>query len=298
MLQECSTSLRRPWLWKLRQFHAAFLECAALSIFTFWFSLNLRSVAQQAAAVTSAANLSSFEVATIKPSNPDDSNHRWERLPGRFVIENYSLQQMIRVAFGLTSDLQVVGGPKWVDYRAFDIEAKVDDAEVTRMRAMTDDQRDIEWNHLLQSLLTERFGLKIHVGEQELPVYALVVAKSGAKLTKSPVGEVAHGIPVRSSPRLATTVMTATRASMGEFADHLSRMPESDNRLVVDRTGLDGQYDFELKWTRDYGSGIPENALYPGLFTALQEQLGLELKPDKAPVKVVIVDAATEPGVD
>ncbi|SPE31217.1 conserved hypothetical protein [Candidatus Sulfotelmatomonas gaucii] len=298
MLQECSTSLRLPWLWKLRRFHAAFLECAVPSIFIFWFSLALHANAQQTAPATPAATLSRFEVATIKPSNPDDSNHRWERLPGRFVIENYSLQQMIRVAFGLTSDLQVVGGPKWVDDREFDIEAKADDPELAKMRAMTDDQRDIEWNHLLQSLLTERFGLKVRVGEQELPVYALVVAKSGVKLKHSPVGETAHGIPVRSSPRLATTVMTATTVSMVEFTDHLSRMPESDNRLVVDRTGLEGQYDFELKWTRDYGSGIPENALYPGLFTALQEQLGLELKPDKAPVKVVIVDAATEPGVD
>jgi uncharacterized protein (TIGR03435 family) len=298
MLQECSTGLRRPWLWKLRRSHAAFLECAALSIFILWFSLALHANAQQAAPPTSAANLSSFEVATIKPSNPDDSKHRWERQPGRFVIENYSLQQMIRVAFGLTSDLQVVGGPKWIGDRSFDIEAKADDAEVVKMRAMTDDQRDVEWNHLLQSLLAERFGLKAHVGEQELPVYALVVVKSGARLKHSPIGETAHGIPVRSSPRLATTVMTATTVSMGELADHLSQMPESDNRLVVDRTGLDGQYDFELKWTRDYGSGIPENALYPGLFTALQEQLGLELKRGKASVKVVIVDAATEPGLD
>jgi uncharacterized protein (TIGR03435 family) len=82
---------------------------------------------------------------------------------------------------------------------------------------------------------------------------------------------------------------------MSELADHLSRMSESDNRLVVDRTGLEGTYDFQLKWSRDLENKTSAGTEYPGLFTALREQLGLELKSDKGDAPVVVVEAAKEP---
>jgi len=239
-----------------------------------------------------------FEVASIKPSRPDDNSHRWDRSPGRFFIRNYTLRQMIRIAYALRFDMQVVGGPKWVDSQAFDIEAKVDDIEVAKMNQMTDEQRDTEWNAMLQSLLAERFGLRLRRSERKSPIYALVVAKSGARLTQSPKNETTHGLPVRSVPESAIAEMAATTVSMGEFADHLSRMPENDNRLIVDRTGLEGRYDFQLKWMRNVENGISEGSSYPGLFTALREQLGLELKPDKTLVDVVIVEAASQPEFD
>jgi uncharacterized protein (TIGR03435 family) len=81
---------------------------------------------------------------------------------------------------------------------------------------------------------------------------------------------------------------------MSGFADWFTSLAECD-RVVVDRTGLSGEYDFKLDWTEDSGQGVPSDAPLPGLFTALREQLGLELKPDKAPVEVVIVETASEP---
>jgi uncharacterized protein (TIGR03435 family) len=68
--------------------------------------------------------------------------------------------------------------------------------------------------------------------------------------------------------------------------------------VVLNRTGLTGEYDFKMDWTRDRGNGIPPDAPYPGLFTALEEQLGLKLKSQKGDVSVVVVDAASEPAFD
>jgi uncharacterized protein (TIGR03435 family) len=283
-LQACATPMVR-WI--------------VAGLFGCTFSLPLTARAQRPAVVkTSAESPSSFEVTSIKPSSPNDDHHRWDRLPGRFFIENYTLQQMIRVAYGLRSDGQVVGGPKWISRQAFDIQAKVDDSEAAKMRGMTDEQRDHEWNAMLRSLLADQFGLRMQNEERTLPVYALVVAKSGAKLTKSPVGETAHGIPVQTTPHSGDTVMTATTVAMSELADHLSRTPESDNRLVTDRTGLEGTYDFQLKWSRDMESGTSGGTELPGFLTALREQLGLELRPDKGDAPVVVVEAAKEPEVD
>jgi len=91
--------------------------------------------------------------------------------------------------------------------------------------------------------------------------------------------------------------MTAKAISMRSLADWFVYLPECD-RVVVDRTGLTGEYDFTLNWTEDSGQGVPPDALLPGLFTALREQLGLELKPDIAPIDVVVVDAAKQPDFD
>ena len=91
--------------------------------------------------------------------------------------------------------------------------------------------------------------------------------------------------------------MTAIAISMGGLADWFVYAPECD-RVVVDRTGLTGEYDFKLDWAQDNGQGVPPDAQYPGLFTALREQLGLELKPDKAPVDVIVVKGAQEPELD
>lgn len=145
---------------------------------------------------------------------------------------------------------------------------------------------------MLQSLLADRFGLKVSRGERTIPVYALVIAKSGLKLTPAAANETDHGISGNSAH------MTATATSMDALADDLTTMPESDNRVVVNRTGLTTDYDFKLDWTRDRGNGIPEDAKYPGFFTALREQLGLELKPGTGLVSVVVVEAAVEPALD
>ena len=248
--------------------------------------------AQQASPAVAAADPPGFEVATIKPSRPGSGNHNWDSSTDWVTIENYSLRDLIASAYGLKSNAQVLGGLQWLDKMHFDITAKVDDAEVAKLRSLTPLDQSKEWNLMLQSLLADRFGLKVSRGERTIPVYALVIAKSGLKLTPAAANETDHSISGNSAH------MTATATSMDTLADDLTTMPESDNRVVVNRTGLTIDYDFKLDWTRDRGNGIPEDAKYPGFFTALREQLGLELKPSTGLVSVVVVEAAVEPALD
>ncbi|MCL2453484.1 MAG: TIGR03435 family protein, partial [Alphaproteobacteria bacterium] len=124
------------------------------------------------------ASLPSFEVAAIKPSKPDARNHDWDSNEDRVRIEHYSLRDLIAYAYGLKSNSQVLGGPDWIDKRSFDITAKVDQAEVVKIRAMSRQEKGREWHMMMQSLLTNRFGLKVHPGQKSMPVFALVIAKS------------------------------------------------------------------------------------------------------------------------
>lgn len=247
----------------------------------------------QAAAPAADAAAPQFEVAAIKPAKPGNGNHNWDDSADRMSIENYTLRRLISVAYGLKSELQVIGGPKWIDSQAFDIAAKIDDSDAVQMRKMNYRLRDKERNLMLQSLLADRFGLKVSRGERTLPVFALVVAKSGAKVTQSKIQN-------SQSSELSTHngSVVGTNVSMDDLTHDLGILDEVHERVVVNRTGLAGDYDFKMNFTRDRGTGIPPDAKYPGLFTALKEQLGLELKPEKASVEVIVVESASEPVMD
>ncbi|HEV2135592.1 MAG TPA: TIGR03435 family protein [Terracidiphilus sp.] len=252
-----------------------------------------RVTAQAGQAAETHAVPPQFEVAAIKPARPGDGDHNWDDTADRVSIENYTLRRLISVAYGLKSELQVIGGPKWIDRQAFDLVAKINDADVATMRKMDNRARHEDRNRMLQALLADRFGLKVSRGERSLPVYALVVAKSGAKVAFSK-NQNSHS----SDLSTYNGRVIATNVSMDDLAHDLGILDEVHDRVVVNRTGLLGIYDFNMNFTRDHGTGIPPDAKYPGLFTALKEQLGLELKPEKAPVEVIIVESASEPVTD
>jgi uncharacterized protein (TIGR03435 family) len=135
-------------------------------------------------------------------------------------------------------------------------------------------------------------------GFSTVPIYALVIAKGGPKLTPlppdpgagSPKAERGHSVAERIG------LMTATAISITSLAERLTLMPDCDP-VVLDRTGLTGDYDLKLDWTEEKGKGVPADAQYPGLFTALQE-LGLKLEPQRGPVAVVFVETVSEPVFD
>jgi len=249
-----------------------------------------RADAQTSQAVTA---LPQFEVAAIKPAKPGDGNHSWNNSTDRVSIENYTLRRLISVAYDLKSESQVLGGPKWIGRRAFDISAKIDDADVAKMRKMDSHARRAERNRMLQELLADRFGLKVKRSTRKMPVFALVVLNSGAKVTLAKDQNATYNELSGYNGR-----MTAVNISMDDLAHDLGTLDEVGGRVVLNRTDLAGVYDFKMNFSRDHGNGIPPDAAYPGLFTALKEQLGLELKPETAPVEVIIVDAATEPELD
>ncbi len=292
MLQDCLFGLRKERFWMIRGCCTTLYEYGVLGILAVGVSGSSFVAAQQAPGAANADQRPSFEVASIKPTKPDDNDHGWHSNSDRLTIEGYSLRDLIVSAYGLKSASQVLGGPDWIDKKHFDIVAKVDDSELGRLKRTSREDRRMQSNLMLQSLLADRFGLSVSRGERKVPVYSLVVLKTGIKFTTSTPDEKNHDLSVRN------TAMTATASSMDSLADYLTTQPEMGDRLVKNRTGLTGDYDFKLNWARDRGNGVPPDATLPGLFTALQEQLGLKLKSEKSPVDIVIVDAAKQPLLD
>ena len=248
--------------------------------------------AQEAPSATNDGKVPSFEVAAIRAHKGDDGNHSVNSSTDRVAIGNYTLQHLIRIAYDLKSESQIAGDQDWMDKVAFDISAKIDDSEVSRIRAMKREDRQKERNLLLQSLLADRFHLRVHKIQKLMPVYALVQGKSGAKLAHAAPSEQNHSLSANNGH------LEATAISMDAFVEDLTRMPESGERVVVNRTGLEGDFDFKMDWTPDYGSGVPADAVFPGLFTALQDQLGLKLVSEKSNVEVIVIDSAAKPTLD
>jgi uncharacterized protein (TIGR03435 family) len=230
-----------------------------------------------------------FEVATIRPTKPD-TDGKFFRVNGRrFSTLNTSLTELITFAYGLQSK-QIVNAPDWMQSAKWDLDAQPDGEG---------QPNDKQWKTMLQKLLVERFKLTSHHEKKELSVYALVVGKNGPKLTKSEGDP--SGLPGLFFRGLGD--LPARNANMGDFAGVLQGAVL--DRPVLDQTGLKGRFDFVLKWTPDetqftsFGIKIPPPSdpasAPPGLFNAIQEQLGLKLDSTKAPVDVLVIDHVEKP---
>jgi uncharacterized protein (TIGR03435 family) len=231
----------------------------------------------------------SFEVATIRPSNPE-SRDKAIMVRGRhFSTLNTSLSNLIAFAYGLNPQ-QILKGPAWVESDKYDIEAVPDGQGTTSSE---------QWKTMIAKLLADRFQLKFHRETKELSVYALLVAKRGPKLKES-AGD-PKGLPVLAFRSLGD--MLVRNATMTDFAGVMQGSVL--DRPVVDQTGLEGRFDFELKWAADEsqfgGLGVrlpppgnnPDAA--PGLFTAIQQELGLRFDSTKASVGVFVIDQVERP---
>jgi uncharacterized protein (TIGR03435 family) len=252
------------------------------------------AVAQQT--TTSQVAGKQFEVVAVKQSSPDSQGKSWHGTNDRITIQNYSLREMIRVAYGLKSNTQVLGGPGWIDKQHFDFSAKIDDADVDRIKGMNIEERSRQIQLMLQTMLAERFLLKVTADNRIMSVYLLVPAKSGAKLTALAEPKDLDELKTRNHSTSSSNGHLAAKAiSMDSFADYLTSRPDIGDRVVLNRTELIGEFDFKLDWAEDRGGGIPADATLPGIFAALQEQMGLELKSDKGSIPVIVVDTVNEP---
>lgn len=230
-----------------------------------------------------------FEVATIKPSNPDRPGKAFLVQGRQFSTLNTSLSDLITFAYGLHAR-QLIGLPDWAEKDKYDITAKPDGVGQPSLN---------QWKTMFQKLLVERFQLTFHKDKRELSVYALTVGKSGPKLTKSQGDP--NGLPGLFFRGLG--VLPAQNATMGDFAGVMQSAVL--DKPVVDQTGITGRYDFMLNWTPDesqfggLGARVPppaDNAAAPpDLYTAIQEQLGLKLAAAKAPVDVLVIDHVEKP---
>ena len=239
-----------------------------------------------------------FEVATVRPSDPND--HEWGlgARGNHFFAHNVTVVDLISFAYDLHAK-QIVNGPAWSRTEKFDVEG-VPDFEGRPVR--------LQLQSMLQKLLADRFQLQLHKEKQDLSVYALVVAGGGVKLHETPASpeEGSHYGFVEITP---VTHMKVVHMTMSNFISALERV--AADRPIVDETQLKGRYDFDLLWTPDesqfnqlHGVGISvpsgkdDPNAPPGLFTAIQNQLGLKLEAKKAIADVLAIDIIERPSAN
>jgi uncharacterized protein (TIGR03435 family) len=277
----------------------------------------------------------SFEVASIKPyEEPPLGQPRFygfsNQPGGRFRATGTTLKMLMTFAYRVR-DFQVVGGPDWITADRFEIVAKAEDGTVPPQTGKPDLNVPDTIALMLQSLIDERFQLKMHRETRELPVYELVAAKDGSKLQLSedqsppkppepgaarpPAPPPQRGFPppppgrggIMMGGRPEGMILQATAVKLSDLVTALSSQL---GRTVIDKTGLQGLYDIKLQWTPDIGQGArpvgaiappgesappPADLSGPTIFTAVQEQLGLRLVSTKGPVEVIVIDSVQKP---
>jgi uncharacterized protein (TIGR03435 family) len=244
-----------------------------------------------------------FEVASVKPNKSGSLEMHFGIQSDRFTADNATPKELITLAYNVR-DLQLVGVPEWVGTDHYDIVAKA----YSPLKSGTVPAE-------LKQLLADRFGVRAHDDTRELPIYALVIASADGRL--------GPGIN-RIEPDRCPQVMAAAEArarsgqpppprtpgqrpSCGLFSNPGShrggsiglgtlanRLASIVGRVVVDRTGLSGQFDFDVTFATETNP----NATGPSIFTALQEQLGLKLESTRGPVDVVVIDRVEPPAPD
>jgi uncharacterized protein (TIGR03435 family) len=222
-------------------------------------------------AATLAFPQTEFEAASVKPTPPESTDQRIEVQPGgRFRATNITLKGLLRMAYDVKG-FQISGGPKWIDSTRYDVEAKAAGNPNAAERLV-----------MMQVMLADRFQLKLHRESRELPVYWLVVGKGGPKIQRAADDTRSYRV---------TRGVVNTRTTIPALANVFSNWLE---RVVLDRTGLEGAYEVKLEWIPEEE---PESANHPGasLFSAVQEQLGLKLEARKGPVDILVIDGAEKP---
>jgi uncharacterized protein (TIGR03435 family) len=226
-----------------------------------------------------ALRAQSFEVASVKPADPDARGNTFDYTPGGgLTIRNSTLRGLVQSAYDVPR-FQIQGGPGWMDSDRFDIFAKSEggsgDIRQTRLK--------------LQALLADRFQLRARRENRELPIYVLTLGKNGPKLTESGNASTA-GVPDGMHMQCGRAMGTNT--TMANFAHSLTR---DVGRPVEDRTGLSAKYNFQVDFTPDSDACGELAVDRPSLFGALLEQLGLKLESTKGPVEIIVVDHAEKP---
>ena len=290
------------------------LAAAGIAAVSAPIALGLLHVPPGRAQTRPATAAPKFEVVSIKPSHEGGGLFRVALQPsGRFMANNVTVRFLLEQAYEV-KDAQISGAPGWIESEHFDIEAKPDDAFLEQK--LSRDERGRQISLMMQSLLADRFKLALHHETKQLPVYALVVAKGGSKLKEAPPAppEADGTGPGPPDGRLRRGGVQMRRGELIASAIPLDRLEDVlshiTGRPVVNRTGLQGLYDFTLNWTPGEGEGPmmggaagppapdappPPDANGPTIFTALQEQLGLKLESQKAPMDTVVIDHVERP---
>jgi len=249
---------------------------------------------------TSPTTNTKFEVVVIKPTPPGSTGNSLNFNLGKMVAHNIPLKDVIKFAYDLKSDSQLLNAPDWVKTDRYEIDAQEDEAESAALMKMAFEGRFAVIREMMRQMLVERFRLEATPQSAEVPIYALVVAKGGAKVTPTPPLAAGEERKFRGWQGHGPGDVEAHAATMELVASVVSRMPEADGRVIVDKTNMPGEYDWKLHWTPQSnsaadGTGAPIAEAGPTLFTALQEQLGLKLESQKDTVPALAINHIERP---
>lgn len=292
-----------------------------------WAVANVRVSVQTSLSAPVQQRLT-FEAASVKPNKSGEPRVMVRAEPGgRFTATNVPLRVLIRNAYGITEDSRIVDAPGWIGVERFDVVAKAP-ADVP---PMIPGQGVVgPMNLMLQALLEDRFQLRLHRESRELPLYVLTFTttdrRRGPRLTPTtvdcaeilaklypatgPAAPPPPFVPGQAPPCGSTGgpgQILAQGMTMAQLASNLSSRV---NRVVVDKTGMTGNFDLNLEWMPDQFQGPGTLGALPGapppspdtqgasIYTALQEQLGLKLESTRGPVDVLVVDRVEPPTPD
>ena len=223
-----------------------------------------------------------WEVVSVHKGDPNNMNSGIQMQGRDVVIERKSVETMLLFGYGVHKT-QILNAPDWVRSEIWDVKGYPD----------VPGQPSIpQFQSLVRKALVERFGLVSHTEKRDLSVYALTVGKGGPKMEKS-AGE-ANQLPTENDhDNGGQRIMQMGNMKMRELSLILTYFMD---RPVVDKTGLDGRYDFLLKYTSDEMKAPTDGTALPTIFTAIQEQLGLKLEPVKTATDVMVIDKVERPG--
>lgn len=262
-----------------------------------------------------------FEVASIKPSDPDTRGTFFRNSPGTLHIVGATIRILIQQAYDVR-EFQISGGPGWINSDRYDVMAKIESTATPANPADVPDQRKAmeQQRERLRALLEERCHLRIHHETKELQAYMLIPAKGGSKLKQAAPAAADQDEKDQDRPRgpflrMGRGQLIGQSIPM-EFLVRI--LAQQLGRPVIDKTGLTGAYDFTLEWTPESGTGLgpgfgnsgasipgkepprldspaTEDQNGPSIFAAIQEQLGLNLESRKAPTDIIVIESIEKP---
>jgi uncharacterized protein (TIGR03435 family) len=291
---EMTTSSRSGWEQTLR-----WAVAIGTGVVTVCISVGAFPVVHAQVLQVAPGALPAFEVASIKVHDPDDpASGNFFQGVDRWVARSYTLRQLVRTAYQV-QDYRVVGGPPWADTVRYDIDAKASADDVQRGTAQGEAPARLL---MVRTLLAERFKLRLRQEERELPIYALTLARSdgqpGPELRPverrncaAGAGGDWCGIRGQGPGKVIGRQVTIDTIVLG--------LAGAVDRVVVNRTGLAGVFDFTLQYTAARAeltnAEPPGDVSGPSIFTAMEEQLGLRLRAERAPVDVFLIESAEKP---
>jgi uncharacterized protein (TIGR03435 family) len=250
-----------------------------------WFVSIAVGSPQSSTGSISGSKPPTYDVVSVEPSKPGDPGMVVATGADSFSGKNVTLWALMYNAYEVRPVEPPKGLPGWGTTATFNIEAKMDEETLAALQALPQERQNELRRAMLRTVLADRFQLRIHHEQVDRSIYELVISNSGAKLKDAGQsgkhgGWVGDGqIQYLSSPISSLVFSLSNAADVG--------------RPVVDKTGLNGQYDITLRWTPEDRMSAGEAG--PSIFTALEEQLGLKLLPAKGPVDTIVVDHVERP---